>query len=95
MQARAVEFALKKKTAGWWKSLTKDGAKSRFVKTDWNKWQDEGDDDYEKDLDTGGMDFASMMGGAGAGGGADIASMVRCARARAPAQLPNAHVLFS
>jgi len=91
VHARGVEVALKKKTAGWWKALTKDNSKSRFIKTDWNKWQDEDGDDYGKDLDTsgmggmgdmggmgGGMDFASMMAGGGGGaGGMDIASMLK------------------
>jgi hypothetical protein len=43
---------------------------SRFIKTDWNKWQDEDGDDYGKDLDTSGMgDMMSQMGGGGGGPG--------------------------
>lgn len=75
----------------YWPRLTKEKIKYSNIKTDFDKWVDEdeqdevvkNDNDYEAlggaggmPGGPGGMDFASMMGGAGGAGGMDFASMM-------------------
>ncbi|CAG8576441.1 9840_t:CDS:2 [Paraglomus brasilianum] len=53
----------------YWPRLQKDKVKPRFLKTDFQKWKDENDDEDDDNVNpVGGMDFSSLMGG-GMGGG--------------------------
>lgn len=72
-----VEFRLRKKEAKeeFWPRLLKDSKKVHYLKTDFDKWVDEDEQEEapEDDLGgmgAGGMDMASMMGGMGGMGGA-------------------------
>ncbi|KAK4574750.1 p23 chaperone protein wos2 [Recurvomyces mirabilis] len=73
---RDVELVLQKKELGeeYWPRLLKDKAKVHFLKTDFDKWVDEDeqdaageDDDYMSKM--GGMGGAGGMGGMGGDGG--------------------------
>ncbi|KAL8604901.1 hypothetical protein ACOMHN_028529 [Nucella lapillus] len=62
---RHTMFTLKKKdqNADYWPRLTKDKKKCHFIKTDFNKWQDE-DDSEEEPMDDFNLDAAMQsMGG--------------------------------
>ncbi|OQO09334.1 hypothetical protein B0A48_04732 [Cryoendolithus antarcticus] len=65
--ARAVEFVLQKKDLEeeYWPRLLKDKAKVHFLKTDFDKWVDE-DEQNEVNEDD---DYMSRMGGMGGGAG--------------------------
>ncbi|CCH62793.1 hypothetical protein TBLA_0I01330 [Henningerozyma blattae CBS 6284] len=61
----------------YWPRLTKEKIKYNFIKTDFDKWVDEDEQD-EVDDNQNDMDYSNMMmGGAGAGGagGMDMAAM--------------------
>ncbi|EMF09545.1 HSP20-like chaperone [Sphaerulina musiva SO2202] len=67
---RAVELVLQKKElkAEYWDRLLKDKQKVHFLKTDFDRWVDEDEQDVAADDD----DYMSRMGGMGGmGGGAD------------------------
>lgn len=61
--ARAVEMVLQKKELeeAYWPRLLKDGKKVHFLKTDFDKWVDEDEQDAMADDD----DYMSRMGGMG------------------------------
>ncbi|KAK5118198.1 hypothetical protein LTR85_008178 [Meristemomyces frigidus] len=65
--ARDVEMVLQKKELAdeYWPRLLKDKAKMHFLKTDFDKWVDEDEQDAIPDDD----DYMSRMGGAGGAGG--------------------------
>jgi len=65
--ARAVEFVLQKKELKeeFWPRLLKDGKKVHFLKTDFDKWVDEDEQDAVADDD----DYMSRMGAMGGGAG--------------------------
>ncbi|OBZ83922.1 Protein wos2 [Choanephora cucurbitarum] len=71
LTARNLTMAIYKKQEAWWPQLQK-GKKLNFVKTDFQKWRDE-DDDEEEGPEAGdpmgGLDFQSLMAQAGAAGG--------------------------
>ncbi|ODV88941.1 hypothetical protein CANCADRAFT_131263 [Tortispora caseinolytica NRRL Y-17796] len=68
---RGLSFILRKKKAQeeYWPRLTKEKAKYHFIKTDFDRWVDEDEQNEvaESDLDPmgglGGMDFSQMGGG--------------------------------
>lgn len=64
---RAVEMVLQKKELeeAYWPRLLKDGKKVHFLKTDFDKWVDEDEQDAIPDDD----DYMSRMGGMGGMGG--------------------------
>ncbi|KAK4543597.1 hypothetical protein LTR36_005492 [Oleoguttula mirabilis] len=64
---RDVEMVLQKKDLAeeYWPRLLKDKAKVHFLKTDFDKWVDEDEQDAIPDDD----DYMSRMGGAGGAGG--------------------------
>ena len=75
---------LKKAESKWWDRLLAEAGKSKFITTDWDRWQDEDDDGYKAALDDDQMDFSSMMGGGMGGmggmggiGGMDLAAMMK------------------
>ncbi|KAF5355825.1 hypothetical protein D9756_003992 [Leucocoprinus leucothites] len=74
--SRALDLRLQKKNnkAEYWPSLTKQ--KNRFVKTNFERWvdEDEQDGEPENDLDFEGMG-GGMGGGMGAGGGPGMGDM--------------------
>eukprot|EP01116_Phalansterium_solitarium_P017353 TRINITY_DN4252_c0_g1_i1.p2 TRINITY_DN4252_c0_g1~~TRINITY_DN4252_c0_g1_i1.p2 ORF type:complete len:171 (-),score=70.61 TRINITY_DN4252_c0_g1_i1:255-767(-) len=58
VQARGAEFVLHKKESGpYWERLLKEAGKVRWLKADWNKWKDEGE---EEDEQAGGFDTSGM-----------------------------------
>ncbi|KAL2159991.1 hypothetical protein VTH06DRAFT_1646 [Thermothelomyces fergusii] len=71
---RDVELKLRKKelSESYWPRLLKDTKKAHFLKTDFDKWVDEdeqnegNDDDFNFGGDMGGVDFSKLGGGAGA-----------------------------
>ncbi|KAF2716336.1 HSP20-like chaperone [Polychaeton citri CBS 116435] len=67
--ARDVEMVLQKSKLdeAFWPRLLKDKAKVHFLKTDFDKWVDEDEQDAVPDDD----DYMSRMGGMGGMGGAD------------------------
>lgn len=82
---RGVELVLRKKNLGaeYWPRLLKESKKVHFVKTDFDKWVDEDEQDEAQDEDysanfggfgdeggLGGIDF-SKLGGAGLNAGGD------------------------
>ena len=76
--SRDVEFVLRKKELKeeYWPRLLKDDKKMHFLKTDFNKWVDEDEQDAAPEEDAGGMgggmpDMGAMggMGGMGGDGG--------------------------
>ena len=66
----------------YWPRLTKEKVKYNYIKTDFDKWVDEDEQDEVPEQDdmagAGGMDLASMMGGAGGAGGACLLYTSRC-----------------
>jgi len=78
---RGVEFILRKKEikSEYWPRLSKEPKKLQFIKTDFDKWVDEDEQDDAEDppsatsndmddMDNGmGLDFAKMMGQGGSG----------------------------
>merc|ERR1712216_987195 len=75
---REIQFLLMKKEDKWWDRLTKAPSKDyRFIKTDFDKWKDEDEQDEDTsgpgNIGAGGQDFSSMMGGMG---GMDMAKMM-------------------
>ncbi|KAF8252634.1 HSP20-like chaperone [Wilcoxina mikolae CBS 423.85] len=77
---RGVEFVLRKKEvkAEFWPRLSKEPKKLQFIKTDFDKWVDEDEQEEAEDLpNMGGMGgMGDMdMGGMG-GGGLDFAKMM-------------------
>jgi len=81
--ARAVEFVLQKKELKeeFWPRLLKDSKKQHYLKTDFDTWVDEdeqdaaaeGDDDYMSRM--GAMGGAGGMGGDGGFGGIDFSKL--------------------
>lgn len=80
--SRAVEFVLQKKDleVEYWPRLLKDAKKVHFLKTDFDKWVDEDeqdevaeDDDYMSRM--GGMQGMQGMGGDGGFGGIDFSKL--------------------
>lgn len=75
--SRAVEIKLQKKELKeeYWPRLLKDKAKQHYLKTDFDKWVDEDEQDAVADDDMmggggmGGMDEGGMGGMGGMGGG--------------------------
>jgi len=67
--SRALEFVLQKKKLQeeYWPRLLKDKLKVHFLKTDFDKWVDEDEQDAIQDDD----DYMSRMGGMGGGMGGD------------------------
>ncbi|KAL2044198.1 hypothetical protein N7G274_002903 [Stereocaulon virgatum] len=63
--SRDVMFKLRKKTMKeeYWPRLLKDTKKMHFLKTDFDKWVDEDEQDAAPDDDMGGMDGMGGMGG--------------------------------
>jgi hypothetical protein len=78
--SRAVEIKLQKKELKeeYWPRLLKDKAKQHYLKTDFDKWVDEDEQDGAADEDlmggAGGMD-EGMMGGMGGGMGGGMPGM--------------------
>jgi len=76
-----VEMVLRKKDLReeYWPRLLKDSKKVHFLKTDFDKWVDEDEQEEapEDDMGMGGMgDMSSMMGGAGGDfGGIDFSKL--------------------
>jgi len=84
-----IELVLRKKELReeFWPRLLKDAKKVHFLKTDFNKWVDEDEQEEAPEDDLGGMggmggmpgmggDMASMMGGAGGDfGGIDFSKL--------------------
>jgi hypothetical protein len=77
-----VAFVIKKEESGpYWPRLLKQSGKFSWLKTDFNKWKDE--DEEEEVVAPGaespfGGDMASMMGGMGGGmGGMDINQLMQ------------------
>ncbi|XP_048756972.1 uncharacterized protein LOC125667491 isoform X1 [Ostrea edulis] len=67
---RNVPFVIKKKEEGhFWPRLIKDKVKVHWIRTDFNKWKDEDDSDYEDE--SGDMDLEAMMSKMGGLGGMD------------------------
>jgi len=63
--ARQIVLVLDKAEHGeaYWPRLQKDKVKPRFLKTDFQKWKDENEEDEEDNANpVGGMDFSSLMG---------------------------------
>ena len=54
-------LTLQKSEPSWWKHLTNDPQYKKYIKVDWDRWQDS--EDEEEEVDT------SMMGGMGPGMG--------------------------
>lgn len=83
---RGIEYILRKKNAKaeYWPRLLKESKKLQFVKTDFDKWVDEDEQDSNDDAGLGGMggDMSGMggempgMGGMGGMGGVDFAKMM-------------------
>jgi len=86
--AKNVEIVLRKKELKeeFWPRLLKDAKKVHFLKTDFDKWVDEDEQDEAPEDDLGGMggmggmpgmgDMSSMMGGAGGDfGGIDFSKL--------------------
>ena len=69
--ARDVEFILRKKEMKeeYWPRLTKEKAKLHFLKTNFDKWVDEDEQDAKPDDDAGGMGGMGGMPGMGGDGG--------------------------
>lgn len=70
---RHITLVLRKKDATeehFWPRLLKEKAKVHWLKTDFNKWKDEDDSDYEGG-GPGDMDLESMMQNMGGMGGMD------------------------
>ena len=63
----------------YWPRLTKEKVKYPYIKTDFDKWVDEDEQDEveaEGNDAAQGMDFSQMMGGAGGAGGMDFSKMM-------------------
>lgn len=63
----------------YWPRLTKEKVKYSYIKTDFDKWVDEDEQDEveaEGNDAAQGMDFSQMMGGAGGAGGMDFSQMM-------------------
>ena len=63
----------------YWPRLTKEKVKYPYIKTDFDKWVDEDEQDKveaEGNDAAQGMDFSQMMGGAGGAGGMDFSKMM-------------------
>lgn len=81
--ARNVELKLRKKELkeDYWPRLLKEAAKVQFLKTDFDKWVDEDeqneapDDDFSQFGGMGGMPGMGGMGGAGDFGGIDFSKL--------------------
>ncbi|KAA8896886.1 HSP20-like chaperone [Sphaerosporella brunnea] len=84
---RGIEFVLRKKEAKteYWPRLLKEPRKLQFIKTDFDRWVDEDEQEEAEDLappggggmgDMGGFDFSQMMGGAGGMGGMDMSKLM-------------------
>uniref|UniRef100_A0A1D1XYF4 Co-chaperone protein p23 n=1 Tax=Anthurium amnicola TaxID=1678845 RepID=A0A1D1XYF4_9ARAE len=72
--ARQIVLVLDKAehNQSYWPRLQKDKAKPRFLKTDFQKWKDENEEEDDDNVNpVGGMDFSSLMGGGGMGGMSD------------------------
>ena len=70
-RTRSVVISLKKKTAEWWDTLTKEWKTyKKFCKTDFSKWCEEDDKEYTGELPgVDGMDGMDFGGMGGMGGG--------------------------
>jgi len=85
--AKNIELVLRKKElkAEFWPRLLKDAKKVHFLKTDFDKWVDEDEQDEAPEDDLSGMggmggmpgmgDMSSMMGGGGDFGGIDFSKL--------------------
>ncbi|KUJ23193.1 HSP20-like chaperone [Mollisia scopiformis] len=85
--AKNVEMVLRKKELKeeFWPRLLKDAKKVHFLKTDFDKWVDEDEQNEAPEDDLGGMggmggmpgmgDMSSMMGGGGDFGGIDFSKL--------------------
>jgi len=76
--ARDVAFVLRKKEAKeeYWPRLTKDKAKLHFLKTDFDRWVDEDEQEGQADEDLmAGMGGMPGMGGDGGFGGIDFSKL--------------------
>ena len=63
----------------YWPRLTKEKVKYPYIKTDFDKWVEEDEQDEveaEGNDAAQGMDFSQMMGGAGGAGGMDFSKMM-------------------
>eukprot|EP00020_Sapocribrum_chincoteaguense_P005564 CAMPEP_0170739032 /NCGR_PEP_ID=MMETSP0437-20130122/4952_1 /TAXON_ID=0 /ORGANISM="Sexangularia sp." /LENGTH=228 /DNA_ID=CAMNT_0011077475 /DNA_START=154 /DNA_END=840 /DNA_ORIENTATION=- len=80
VKPRNVSIVLQKKEAEWWDRLTKQSGKKPWLKTDWNLWRDEDEDDEGTfgldDPDYSAMGGMGGMGGGGMPGGLDMASLM-------------------
>ncbi|KFY10010.1 hypothetical protein V492_05246 [Pseudogymnoascus sp. VKM F-4246] len=82
--SKNVELVLRKKEAKeeFWPRLLKDSKKVHYLKTDFDKWVDEDEQEEAPEEDLGGMGgmppggMGGMGGGAGGMGGMDMASMM-------------------
>ncbi|KAI5795062.1 HSP20-like chaperone [Geopyxis carbonaria] len=82
---RGVEYKLRKKEAKdeFWPRLAKEPKRLQFIKTDFDKWVDEDEQEEAEELgagmpEDGGMDFGGGAGGMPGGmGGMDMASMMQ------------------
>ena len=78
--ANGRHFFLKvfKKDLGieYWPRLTKEKIKYGYIKTDFNKWVDEDEQDGDSSNDASDMDFSKLMGGAGAGANGDLSGLL-------------------
>lgn len=74
-----VELHKKQAKAEYWPRLTKDSARKPYIKTDFDKWVDEDEQDPKEENPYGNFDMSSMLGGAGAGadgaGGFDMSQL--------------------
>lgn len=74
-KGRNFELVLFKKESGpFWPRLTKENKKFHWLKSDFNKWQDEDESDEEGGENMGSADLEAMMrqmGGLGGAGGGD------------------------
>ncbi|KFY23655.1 hypothetical protein V491_02453 [Pseudogymnoascus sp. VKM F-3775] len=78
--SKNIELVLRKKEAKeeFWPRLLKDSKRVHYVKTDFDKWVDEDEQEEAPEEDLGGMGGMPPggMGGAGGMGGMDMASMM-------------------
>ncbi|KFZ10362.1 hypothetical protein V502_08162 [Pseudogymnoascus sp. VKM F-4520 (FW-2644)] len=82
--SKNIELVLRKKEAKeeFWPRLLKDSKKVHYLKTDFDKWVDEDEQEEAPEEDLGGMGgmppggMGGMGGGAGGMGGMDMASMM-------------------
>lgn len=71
-----ISFIIRKADAKseYWPRLLKEKLKLHYIKTDFDKWVDE--DEQEEQADEGNMDMANMMGGPGGAGDLDFSKLL-------------------